>query len=134
MDVFCYTNNVGYRWICQTCKNRNKTRVYEGESSRSARLRGKEHLSSYRNKTSDSVLHKHKMLEHEDEPVDFVMEITGVFKDALSRQAEEAVRIHARKNDELLNSKSEFNHPPVARVVVEKSNKKFKNKQVSPGL
>ena len=49
------------------------------------------------------------------------MEITGVFSDALSRQADEAVRIHARKNEELMNSKSEFNHPPIARVVVQKT-------------
>jgi hypothetical protein len=32
------------------------------------------------------------------------MEMTGVFKDAISRQADEAVRIQARKN-----SKSQFN-------------------------
>ena len=48
------------------------------------------------------------------------MEITQKFKDALSRQANEAVRIFNRSNGELLNSKSEFNHPPLARVVVEK--------------
>ena len=73
---------------------------YKGETSRSARLRGKEHVASYRHKTSDICLHKHNMLEHEDETVDFVMEITGVLRDALSRQADEAVRNHARKNDE----------------------------------
>ena len=80
----------------------------------------------------DSVLYKHKLLEHENEEVDFAMEITGVFKDALTRQAEEAVRIHARKEEELLNSKSEFNHPPIARVVIE--NKKRNYKQVRPGV
>ena len=48
-------------------------------------------------------------------------EITGKYKDALSRQANEAVRINSRPNSELLNSKSEFNHPPVARIMVEKS-------------
>ena len=47
------------------------------------------------------------------------MEITGTFKDALSRQAEEAVRIQARKPSESMNSKSQFNHPPIARIVVE---------------
>ena len=76
------------------------------------------------------------MLEHENEDVDFVMEITGVFRDALTRQADEAVRIHARKNEELMNSKSEFNHPPIARVVVQKTNKYKKGNpiQVSSGL
>ena len=65
------------------------------------------------------------------------MEITGVFKDALSRQADEAVKINARTNSELFNSRSEFNHPPVAGVVVKR---KFKcdynnqRKNGSPGL
>ena len=114
---------MGYRWQCNTCKGRNKIKVYEGETSRSARLRGKEHLAAYANKASDRVLYKHKVLEHEEEDVEFAMEITGVFKDALTRQAEEAVRIKTRNNEELLNSKSEFNHPPMARIVVQKQKK-----------
>ena len=60
---------------------------------------------------------------HENEEVKFEMEITKKFKDALSRQANEAVRIFSRPDNELLNSKSELNHPPLARVVVEKKNK-----------
>ena len=108
------------------CKERNITKVYEGETSRSARLRGLEHVSSYKKKHEDSVLYKHKQLEHADEDVDYTMEITGVFKDALTRQADEAVRIYSRKNEELLNSKSEFNRPPIARIVVERK-KRIRN-------
>ena len=62
------------------------------------------------------------------------MEITGTFKDALSRQADEAVRIYARQGQELMNSKSEFNHPPVSRIIVEKNSKTFFPKKVRPGL
>jgi hypothetical protein len=58
------------------------------------------------------------------------MEITGRFSDALTRQADEAVRIHGRKDPELLNSNSEFNHPPIARVVIQKTIRKW----VRPGL
>ena len=60
---------------------------------------------------------------HNDEEVKFRMEITKKFKDALTRQADEAVRIFSQPGHQLLNSKSEFNHPPLARVVVEKKNK-----------
>ena len=138
INVLCNTNNVGYTWTCNTCKNRNITKVYEGETSRSARLRGKEHAAAFNKKRLDSVLYKHKLMDHEDEEVDFSMEITGVFKDALSRQADEAVRINARKNSELLNSRSEFNHPPVARVVVKRKLKgdynNLRRKNFSPGL
>ena len=35
VKILCNTNNVGYKWICDTCKEQNKTMVYEGEISRS---------------------------------------------------------------------------------------------------
>ena len=57
-------------------------KVYDGETASSGRLRGIEH---WRGK--DSVLYKHKITEHKGEEMEVEMEITGVFKDALSRQA-----------------------------------------------
>ena len=48
------------------------------------------------------------------------MKIAGVFRYALTRQANEAVRISSRHKSELLNSKSELSHPPIARIVVAK--------------
>ena len=62
------------------------------------------------------------MNEHNDENLKFKFEITQKFKDVLSRQANEAVQIIQRPDKELLNSKAEFDHPPLARVVVEKKN------------
>ena len=137
LNILCNSNNVGYRWVCQTCEVRNKTKVYEGETSRSARLRGIEHVKQLEGKKNDSVLYKHKLTEHRNEEVNFKMEITGTFKDALSRQAEEAVRIQARNPSESMNSKSQFNHPPIARIVVEKYSKRDYNghrAELSPGL
>ena len=64
------------------------------------------------------------------------MKITGKFRDPLTRQANEAVRISQRSKNtgELLNSKSEFNHPPLGRVAVEKrrygQNNWFKKKLI----
>ena len=127
----------GYRWVCQTCEGRDKTKIYEGETARSARLRGIEHVKQFEGKKKDSVLYKHKLAEHKNEEVSFKMEITGTFKDALSRQAEEAVRIQARNPSESMNSKSQFNHPPIARIVVEKNSKSDYNgprAELSPGL
>ena len=72
----------------------------------------------YTNVKEKSVLYKHKMTDHKDEEVKFRMEITKKFKDALTRQADEAVRIFSRPPAESMNSKSEFNHPPLARVVI----------------
>ena len=75
-------------------------KIYEGETSRSARLRGKEHLKDLEKKREKSVLYKHKVLEHFNEEVKFEMEITGVYRDALTRQANEAVRISNRQTSE----------------------------------
>ena len=133
MKMFCNTNNVGYRWTCNTCKEKDQIKVYEGETSRSGRLRGIEHVRALKNKQEDSVLYKHQIVEHGGNEAKFQMEITGLFSDALSRQADEAVRISSRKNKELMNSKTEFNHPPIARVVIEKNSKR-KRAQLSPGL
>ena len=66
-------------------------------------------------------MYSHPNSDHKNENVKFKMEITQKFKDALTRQANEAVRIYSRPDCELLNSKSEFNHPhPLARIVVER--------------
>ena len=114
------SHNVGYRWRCLKCKERNITKIYEGETGRSARIRGLEHVKDLQKKRKNSVLFKHIASDHSNENVKFKLEITGKFQDALSRQANEAVRIHTLSSSELLNSKSEFNHPPLARVVVER--------------
>jgi hypothetical protein len=102
----------------RTLKESDISKVYEGETGRSARLRGGEHLKDLEKKREKSVLYKHKMSDHPNENVKFKMEITK--KDALTRQTNEAVRIYSRPSHEMHNSKSEFNHPPLARVVVEK--------------
>jgi hypothetical protein len=122
MKFSCNSNNVGYRLECDTCIARGKIRVYEGESSRSARIRGAEHLADFKSERSNSVLLKHKLKEHQEEEMNIKMKITKKFKDPLTRQANEAVRISMRNNQkgELLNSKSEFNHPPTGRIIVEK--------------
>ena len=130
VKVLCNTNNVCYRWTCVVCKEQDKVKVYEGESSRSARLRGAEHLKQLKNGSEKSALYKHKMSEHPNEDVKFKMEITGQFKDALTRQANEAIRISSRPGHEIFNSKSEFNRPPIAKVFVERK-KKFYTQSVA---
>ena len=116
-------NNLGYALVCDTCSERNIEKVYEGETSRSAKLRGSEHLNGYRNKDPKNVIYKHKISDHKDEEMVMKMVIKKTFKDALSRQSNGAVRIFSRPNRTLLNSKSEMNHPPLARITVEKKNK-----------
>ena len=50
LKVPCSTNNTGYRWSCKTCKEKNNlTKVYEGETSRSLRIRSMEHFKALQN-------------------------------------------------------------------------------------
>ena len=51
VKIECNTNNVGYRWRCMTCKERDIVSVYEGETGRSARTRGAEHLKELEKKS-----------------------------------------------------------------------------------
>ena len=65
------SNNVGYVLVCETCQDRGLQKVYEGETARSARVRGAEHLSNFRNGREDSPLFKHKQRDHKDEDMKF---------------------------------------------------------------
>ena len=79
-----------------------------------------EHFTSFLKDKPDNVFFKHKKMEHLNE--NMKIKITQTFRDALTRQANEAVRIDNRSkngNKEILNSKSQFNHPPIARLTVE---------------
>ena len=125
LKIPCNSSNVGYKLVCDTCMDRGKNKVYEGETARSARVRGSEHLNGFKNDRVDNALYKHKHNEHENEDMKFSMKITKKFRDPLSRQANEAVRISGRKKCELLNSKNEFNHPPIARISVERSKPRY---------
>ena len=82
------------------------------------------------------MLYKYKILENpEVENIKFKLEIASLFKDALTRQANEAVRIFNCKPSEIMNSKSQFNHPPIARIVVDGKRKPFKQtKPAQPQL
>ena len=56
-----------------TCKERDIVRIYEGETGRSARVRGAEHLRDFEKKKEKSVLYKHKVNDHRKETVQFQM-------------------------------------------------------------
>ena len=73
-------------------------------------------MKDFEKQRSKSVLIKHKKLEHPNEDIKISMKTTRPFKDALSRQSNEVIRIENRKLEELLNGKSEMNHPKMARI------------------
>ena len=47
--------------------------------------------------------------------------LSNKFKDPLTQQADEGLRISKQtKSTTILNSKSEFNHPPIGRIKIAK--------------
>ena len=105
----CRTESITYEIVCgkEDCKY-----IYIGESSRNAYCRGKEHLLGLVKKEEDSALYKHITDDHpesisDDAPYGYVMNVTGKFKSALTRQLAEAVKIDQSEKP-LLNSRTGF--------------------------
>ena len=117
----CGTSNVGYRWICTKCKS-----TYEGESARKNNVRALEHLQDLQKHRKNSPLLKHLKVHHPEGGAKFKFQTTKRFFDALSRQADEAVRINNASPAQLINSKSEFNSAPIGRVKIDKPWKKLR--------
>ena len=71
----------GTDWVVTHVRTVEETnRIYEGETGRAARVRGKEHFSGFKNKNTKNVLYKHKQTEHREEDIKVSMKITNKFK------------------------------------------------------
>ena len=118
----CTTPNVGYQIVCLDCQENGLTVRYEGETGRPMVSRAMEHLRKLKSEDPSHPLVKHKQTDHPAEKkVTFGFQILKKFKDPLTRQAEEGIRIFNQDpNVKILNSKSEFNHPPMSRIRIQK--------------
>ena len=93
-------------------EDREKLNMYVGETAPSAHERGFEHLDDIMQLKTSSHLLKHLIDRHEDEDwdeIDFRMEIKTFSRTAFERQIMEACQIQYYRNQNLLNSRSEFN-------------------------
>ena len=96
IKISCNANN---GLVCETCEDKGLHRTYEGETARSARTRGAEHKRDYKKGKIGSAMNKHNQNEHNCEEIKYRMEITKSFKDPLTRQSNEAVRISGMKKN-----------------------------------
>ena len=95
--------------------------VYVGETSRSLFERAREHIKDGEAKTEDSHISKHWEQEHPGEPMpEFRFKIIRSFKDSLSRQVAESVRIDLR-GEGILNSKTVYSRNRLPRLEIEKT-------------
>ena len=122
----CKRRNIVYENRCTLCQvggeesKDNGRGVYIGESARSLYERSKEHESDKEGRHEDSHQVKHWVLDHPElsAPPRFRFKLISSFKDALTRQITEAVRIE-RGGGEILNSKSEFNRCRIPRLRID---------------
>ena len=105
----CRRKNVGYCITCKTCKAQ-----YHGETSRNMYARGEEHLRALASKSKESVLWNHSTTCHNGEETSYSMKATGYFKEPLTRQIDEAVRIYQCSH--LMNRKGEWRKTAVPRL------------------
>ena len=132
--IDCKKRNIMYESYCTVCNPEEAKRgkmdeitflkagrgIYVGESARSLYERTKEHMADRVGLKEESHQVKHWLTEHRElqEPPPFKYRLVRTFKDPMSRQLSEAVRIELR-GEGILNSKAEFNRCKVPRLKID---------------
>jgi hypothetical protein len=109
----CRVNGVGYKQTCQLCPTASQW-VYIGETARNAYTRGKEHFNKALADPS-YFLRSHTDVHHPGQDVNFDMEVVKCFRDTMTRQVDEGVRMR-RCEQEMLNGKSMWHQPSVFQI------------------
>ena len=73
------------------------------------------------NKEEDNALWKHSWERHEgmNNPDMYEMKLEGTFRKPLARQIREGVELEMSTANCIMNSKSEWNHSPIPRIIIE---------------
>ena len=138
--IDCFARSVVYESKCQLChmdgKDEDKGMIqngygaYTGETSRSVYERTKEHLRDAVNLERESHMTKHWFLDHPNEVKRprFKFQVVGQYRDCLTRQVKEAVRLSNRPGN--LNSKGEFGGCYIPRLTIEKTDYETKKLEI----
>ena len=122
----CKQRNILYESYCTVCnpeglkEGYRASGVHVGESARSLFEWAKEHQDDEESRNEDSHRMKHWVLDHTflSEPTKFKMKIVSTYRDPLTRQVSEAVRIEMRGGN-TLNSKTEYNPCRIPRLIID---------------
>ena len=136
----CQQENVVYRIICSECGKSGTKAEYTGETSRTAYLRGREHLDGLEKENGKNALWKHCATVQSGAKVEFRMKVIRSHKSPMTRQVHESIEIEHSKANIIMNSKGEWNGSRIPRVVVEvadevqdeegEEQRTFKNKKI----
>ena len=117
----CREQNITYQGICINCEENGVDKIYDGETARNLNIRSNEHMNGFKNKNETNFIYKHVKSDHPDhEEVRFRWKVTGKFTKPMQRQLFEAIKIDKKKDDENLNSKSEYNGHSIRRLTIER--------------
>ena len=132
----CKRRNILYESSCEECRQEHvkvngdkagkkkvdlsRQGVYVGETGRSLHERSGEHFCDAEKMAEDSHIIKHWVQQHPNcqERPHFTFKVVSSFKDALTRQVSEAVRIEQRGLG-VLNSKAEFSRCSLPRLTID---------------
>ena len=123
--ITCRNEGVGYRGVCSECRSQNVESVYIGETGKNAYTRGRQHMQGLKGKSENNAFYKHWKNFHEKPSEDpsrrlnnFEIRVEKSYQDPITRQINEMVRMKNFQGT-LLNSKSEWNAPPMVRIVAQ---------------
>ena len=130
--VKCRVEGIGYRGTCKECKKQNIQSEYIGETGKNAYTRSKQHMGGLKRKNVENAFYKHWHNCHETPSENdsvrlnnFEFKVEKSYQDPISRQINEMVRI-SNFQGTLLNSKSEWNAPPIIRIIAQNENERTK--------
>ena len=138
LDQNCSKRSLVYETWCYDCLKKKEEGVdggiykYIGETAKSAHERGANHLYDRKNLDLGSHMLKHAVECHEDkqpEKVEFHMKVLAFHKSSFERQIDEAVKIQYNRENNILNSKSEYNRSSIPRLGVKLGSKAYKSRQ-----
>ena len=113
--------------------------VYVGESARSIFERAQEHWADRVGQKEDSHMVKHWLSDHADlpEPPPFHIKVVSSFKDSMTRQISESVRIDLRGGG-VLNSRTEYSRCRLPRLMIDmdewRTKKKEERRELEPSI
>ena len=117
----CRREGVVYKITCSKCEEGGVRAEYWGETARTGFERGEEHLAGLESQYEKNSLWKHSLLHHNGTLglEDLRMEIVESHRSPLNRQVHEGVELDTNRADLILNSKSEWNHCRIPRIMIE---------------
>ena len=112
----CRKEGITYEIQCEECGDK-----YIGESARNGYTRGREHLQEYKNKSKNSIMHRHVNEKHSNSnrEIKYKMKITGLFRnDPTLRQVTESIKIKNCDSKHVINNKTEWNSGNIFDMVL----------------